>query len=156
MAWWRSPELHPHGDHHAPSLLCSGVSAIQTIFAARACDSLPGFSSTPFFFFSRSHLSCSCFLVSQRGFVDFHPVPPRINLVPPSPFPASPLQGCHCALSSHPCTLSSAAHSTFLTRGDQFWRCGRVSRGRWQPSLGQGWGGSSFLILLEKPFTSQA
>ena len=64
------------------------------------------FSSTPVFFSSRSHLSFSCFLVSRRGFVDFHPVPPRINLVPPSPFPASPLQNvtvpCPATLHSPP------------------------------------------------------
>lgn len=118
LSWWRGmvalTELHPHGDHHARRFSAVECQLSRPSLLG-ACDSLPGFSSTPVFFFSRSHLSCSCFLVSQRGFVDFHPVPPRINLVPPSPFPASPLQNvtvpCPATLHSLLRCHSAVSHS---------------------------------------------
>lgn len=109
------------------------------------------FSSTPVFFSSRSHLSFSCFLLSPRGFVNSHHAAPPDKLVPPPPRPPSPLRNVtgfvHCALSSR---ALSPLRRPVLGRG------GRVSRGRWRPSLGQGWGGAAHSRLLEKPLTSQA
>lgn len=119
------------------------------------------FSSPPVFFSSRSHLSFSCFLLSRRGFVDFHPAPPPNK--PCATFSHSCLSSpeCHwfCAL----CPVWLPPHSLLLRhlavshlRRPVLWWCGRVSRGRWQPSLGQGWAGEAHSHLLEKPLTSQA
>ena len=109
------------------------------------------FSSTPVFFSSRSHLSFSCFLLSRRGFVNSHHAPPPDKLVPPPLRPPSPLRNVtgfvHGALSSR---ALSPLRRPVLGLGS------RVSRGRWQPNLGQGWGGAAHSRLLEKPLTSQA
>lgn len=80
-----------------------------------------------------------------------HHVPPRDKLVPPPLRPPSPLRNVtgfvHGALSSR---ALSPLRRPVLGLGS------RVSRGRWQPNLGQGWGGAAHSRLLEKPLTSQA
>lgn len=107
----------------------------------------------PFFFFSRSPCPVHAFWLARGGFLDFtlyHPNKPCAT------FSLSCLSSpeCHCALSSHPALSPPLPFGRFSLEETSSERCGRVSRGRWQPSLGQGWGGRLILISLEALYQS--